>query len=281
MRSMLTLMSFNVNGIRARPHQLQALAGSYCPDILGLQETKVENLSAPDHLAAGLGYRADWFGQKSHYGVALWSRHPARSITTGFPWDAPDAQRRVITGVYEVGHDRPLTVINAYFPQGESRDHPVKFPAKARFYADMARYLADYFDPSQPLVLMGDMNVAPGDADVGIGEGNARRWLRSGKCSFLPEERAWLTVLFDWGLFDLFRILEPVASASSWFDYRSRGFEQDPRHGLRIDLLLGTHPLRQTLKAAGIALDIRAMEKPSDHCPVWAGFDRSFASHWP
>jgi len=274
-------MSFNVNGVRARPHQLQALAAAYHPDILGLQETKVEDASAPGHLAADLGYRADWFGQKSHYGVALWSRHPVRSITTGFPWDAPDAQRRVITGVYDIGQDQlPLTVINAYFPQGETRSHPVKFPAKARFYADMARYLVDHCDPSQPLLLMGDMNVAPGDADIGIGDDNARRWLRSGKCSFLPEEREWLARLSHWGLFDLFRLTEPKAPAASWFDYRSRGFEQDPRHGLRIDLLLGTQPLRHNLMASGIALDIRDMERPSDHCPVWAQFTPE-SGIWP
>jgi exodeoxyribonuclease-3 len=163
-----------------------------------------------------------------------------------------------------------LTVVNGYFPQGESRDHPVKFPGKRRFYADLTDYLRRGFSPREPLVVMGDMNVAPADADVGIGDDNARRWLRSGKCSFLPEEREWLAALMDWGLSDAYRVLHPDDDACfSWFDYRSRGFERDPKRGLRIDLILITAPLRERLRGAGIDYEIRALERPSDHCPVW------------
>ena len=150
----------------------------------------------------------------------------------------------------------------------------MKFPAKRKFYADLLHYLETSFDPAQPLLVIGDMNVAPLDRDVGIGEVNAKRWLKTGKCCFLPEEREWLRALQDWGLQDSFRVLEPEADDRySWFDYRSRGFEQDPKRGLRIDLLLATAPLIECCREVGIAYDIRAMEKPSDHCPVWAEFD--------
>ncbi|MEW8047404.1 MAG: exodeoxyribonuclease III, partial [Candidatus Thiodiazotropha sp.] len=129
-------------------------------------------------------------------------------------------------------------------------------------------------DPGEALLVIGDMNVAPLDSDIGIGEDNARRWLKTGKCSFLPEERDWLKALQSWGLQDSFRTLKPdVSDLFSWFDYRSRGFEREPKRGLRIDLVLATTPLIECCTDVGIAYDVRAMEKPSDHCPVWADFD--------
>ncbi|MET0094361.1 MAG: exodeoxyribonuclease III, partial [Sedimenticola sp.] len=167
-----------------------------------------------------------------------------------------------------------VTVINGYFPQGESRDHEVKFPAKRKFYADLMDYLNSNFSPSEKLVVIGDMNIAPLDSDIGIGPDNAKRWLKTGKCSFLPEEREWLDTLSGWGLSDTFRTLHPeVDDRFSWFDYRSRGFDREPKRGLRIDLIMATDALNSVCTDAGIAYDIRGMEKPSDHCPIWAEFD--------
>ncbi|RRQ21397.1 exodeoxyribonuclease III [Thiohalobacter thiocyanaticus] len=266
----LKLVSFNVNGIRARPHQLQALRDRHAPAIIGLQETKVQDPDFPREAVAELGYEVHYHGQKSHYGVALLSRLPVRAARCGYPFDGEDAQRRVVTGTYELPGGGEITVINAYFPQGENRDHAVKFPAKRRFYADMLKYLEQEYSPDRNLVLMGDMNVAPVDQDIGIGADNARRWLREGKTSFLPEEREWYRKLIDWGLVDSFRHCHPETDDRfSWFDYRSRGFERDPRRGLRIDLILATPALIERCVDAGIDYDIRALEKPSDHCPVW------------
>ncbi|WP_295390810.1 exodeoxyribonuclease III [uncultured Thiodictyon sp.] len=271
---MLTICSFNINGIRARPHQLAALRAGLDPDILGLQECKVVDEEFPLEAVQGIGYRAQFHGQKGHYGVALLSKAEPLAVEKGFPTDPPDAQRRVITARYALPGNHEITVINGYFPQGEGRDHPVKFPAKARFYRDLAAYLRERFSPDQNLVLMGDMNVAPQDLDIGIGADNAKRWLRTGKCSFLPEEREWLKVITDWGLDDAYRVLHPaVDDRFSWFDYRSKGFDQEPRRGLRIDLMLVSAPLKQRLRDAGIDYELRAMERPSDHCPVWARFD--------
>jgi exodeoxyribonuclease-3 len=160
--------------------------------------------------------------------------------------------------------------MNGYFPQGESRDHPTKFPAKQRFYADLQQLLVNQFQPEQPLVVMGDINISPEDCDIGIGEVNRKRWLKTGKCSFLPEEREWLATLKSWGLTDSFRQLYPtVDDRFSWFDYRSRGFEDDPKRGLRIDVILASHALQSRLKASGIDYELRGMEKPSDHAPIW------------
>jgi exodeoxyribonuclease-3 len=120
---------------------------------------------------------------------------------------------------------------------------------------------------------MGDMNVAPRDIDIGIGEDNRKRWLRTGKCCFLPEEREWYAALTGWGLEDTFRKRHgDREEIYSWFDYRSRGFEQEPPRGLRIDFILASKSLCERVVDGGIDLDIRAMERPSDHCPIWAEF---------
>jgi exodeoxyribonuclease-3 len=118
---------------------------------------------------------------------------------------------------------------------------------------------------------MGDMNISSTDLDIGIGEANRKRWLQTGKCSFLPEEREWLNELLAWGLVDTWRSQNPDSNEHfSWFDYRSRGF--DDNRGLRIDLLLATPVLQQRLQHTGIDYQIRNMEKPSDHAPIWAEF---------
>ena len=270
----MRIVSFNVNGVRARPHQLKALVEQYQPDIIGLQETKVQDSEFPREMIEELGYHVDFHGQKGHYGVALMSREPALEIIRGLPNDGEESQRRLITGIYRTPGGGKVTVMNGYFPQGESREHPVKFPAKRKFYADLTEWLNRDFRSDQPLAIIGDMNIAPTDKDIGIGPDNMKRWLRTGKCSFLPEEREWLQTLMSWGLHDSWREKYPdVDDRFSWFDYRSRGFDRDPKRGLRIDLLLATHPLFGKLEDAGIAYDIRAMEKPSDHCPVWLDAD--------
>jgi exodeoxyribonuclease-3 len=266
----MKIVSFNINGLRARPHQLEALIAKHQPDVIGLQETKVSDDQFPEAEIRQLGYHVHYHGQKGHYGVALLSRQEPLSLVKGFPGDGEDSQRRFIYGTFADAQGNPVTVMNGYFPQGESRDHPVKFPAKERFYADLQVLLESQFQPSQPLVVMGDINISPEDCDIGIGEVNRKRWLKTGKCSFLPEEREWLARLKSWGLVDSFRHLNPeVNDRFSWFDYRSRGFEDEPKRGLRIDVILATSPLQARIKDAGIDYDLRGMEKPSDHAPIW------------
>jgi len=266
----MKIVSFNVNGLRARLHQLQALVDRHQPDIIGLQETKVSDELFPLEDIQSLGYDALYHGQKGHYGVALLYRMPLRHSMCGFPQDGEDSQKRLVYGCFDY-HQQPLHIYNGYFPQGESRDHPTKFPAKRQFYADLQRQLTDHHHPDELVVVMGDMNVAPLDTDIGIGDNNRKRWLRTGKCCFLPEEREWLENLKQWGLVDSYNHFHPGNQPPyySWFDYRSRGFEQSQKRGLRIDLLLASQPIMDLATDSGIDYDIRAMEKPSDHCPAW------------
>jgi len=266
----MKIVSFNANSVRVRLHQLEAIARKYDPEIIGLQETKVTDEDFPRDDMQMLGYASESHGQKNHYGVALLCKARPLRVMRGLPMDGEDAQRRFIDSIYRLSSGEELRVISAYFPQGESRDHAVKFPAKEKFYADVLSYLQATATPDEHLVLMGDFNVAPVDNDIGIGEDNVKRWLRTGKTSFLPEERIWLQRLFDWGLVDTYRHLQPdVENCYSWFDYRSRGFEREPKRGLRIDHILVSRSLTGRVAEVGIDYDIRAMTKPSDHCPIW------------
>ncbi|AKA37151.1 exodeoxyribonuclease III [Yersinia ruckeri] len=266
----MKFVSFNINGLRARPHQLAAIIEQHQPDVIGLQETKVHDDMFPLEEVSQHGYHVFYHGQKGHYGVALLTKQKPLAVRRGFPTDEEDAQRRIIMADLATPQGT-LTVINGYFPQGESRDHPTKFPAKARFYQDLQNYLAQELTPEAQVLIMGDINISPTDRDIGIGEDNRKRWLRTGKCSFLPEEREWLERLQNWGLVDTFRAANPdCEDRYSWFDYRSRGFDEN--RGLRIDVLMASKPLAERCIATGIDYDIRSMEKPSDHAPVWSEF---------
>ncbi len=270
MATEMKFVSFNINGLRARPHQLEAIIEQHQPDVIGLQETKVHDDMFPLEEVSKLGYHVFYHGQKGHYGVALLTKEQPIMVRRGFPGDDEDAQRRLIMAELATPLGI-LTVINGYFPQGESRDHPTKFPAKDKFYRDLQDYLENHLQPENPVLVMGDVNISATDLDIGIGEENRKRWLRTGKCSFLPEEREWMNRLMDWGLVDTWRQQHPdTTDRFSWFDYRSKGF--DDNRGLRIDLVLASNPLAERCVATGIDYEIRSMEKPSDHAPIWAEF---------
>ncbi|OMH32604.1 exodeoxyribonuclease III [Motiliproteus sp. MSK22-1] len=270
----MKIVSFNTNGIRARLHQLQALIDTQSPDVIGIQETKVHDDEFPVDAIKAMGYEVDYHGQKGHYGVCLISKLPALRVQKGFLSDTEDSQKRLIMADYKTPTGSVLTVINGYFPQGENISHETKFPAKRKFYADLQEQLEQRQSPDELLLVMGDMNISSEDIDIGIGEDNRKRWLRTGKTSFQPEEREWLQRMKAWGLTDSFRSQHPDDHQwYSWFDYRSKGFDREPKRGLRIDLILTTSSLLEKCTATGIDYNIRAMEKPSDHCPIWADFD--------
>jgi len=265
----MKLISFNINGIRARPHQLAAIIETHQPEVIGLQETKVQDSEFPFESVSELGYHVHYFGQKGHYGVAMLTKEKPLEVIYGMEGDADDAQRRMIGVKLETPFGE-MTVYNGYFPQGENVSHPTKFPNKAHFYQQLSNTLAAHHTPDQAVAVMGDFNISPEDQDIGIGEDNRKRWLREGKTSFQPVEREWLQRIYDWGMHDSYRLCHPENSDwFSWFDYRSKGFNRDPKRGLRIDLILVSDALKQHVSASGIDYEARAMEKPSDHAPVW------------
>lgn len=269
----MRLVSFNVNGIRARPHQLKALIDAHQPDVIGLQETKVQDSEFPVESVEALGYRVFYHGQKGHYGVALMCRQTPEAVFYGFPDDDEDAQRRMIGVRLRTAGGEAVTVWNGYFPQGENITHPTKFPHKERFYAQLSSLLSEQHRPDDYVAVMGDFNVSPEDQDIGIGEANRKRWLREGKTSFQPVEREWLEGIKDWGLTDSYRLCHPTRDDHfSWFDYRSKAFDASPSAACASTIFWSPPPLAKLTVEADIDYALRAMERPSDHAPVWTQF---------
>jgi len=268
----MKIISFNINGIRARLHQLQALIDNHQPDVIGLQETKAHDDVFPVADVEAMGYKVHYHGGKAHYGVAMLSKLEPVKVQKGFPTDDDEAQRRMIMGTFTQENGRPLTILNGYFPQGDNISHETKYPAKRKFYKDLMVYLNEHHTPDEDIAIIGDINISPVDLDIGIGAPNAKRWLKTGKCSFQPEEREWLKTLMDWGLVDTFRELHPERTERySWFDYRSKGFVDN--RGLRIDVVLATKSLAERLVESDVDYELRGIEKPSDHAPIWSTFE--------
>ena len=265
----MKIVSFNINSIRARPHQIEHLRDTIDPDVIGLQETKVDDPEFPIEVINDLGYHAEFWGQKGHYGVAILSKEKPVNTVKGFINDSDEDQKRFIQSKFTYGKSE-IIVMNGYFPQGENINHETKFPKKIKFYNDLKDHIIDLKKTTSNLIVMGDFNVSPEDIDIGIGENNAKRWLREGKTSFQPQEREMWNSIKDLGFIDSWRELFPnESSIYSWFDYRSRMFDQNPKRGLRIDHILLSDNLKKSINNVGIDYDARSMEKPSDHCPVW------------
>lgn len=267
----MRFVSFNINGLRAHIHQLDAIIKQLDPDVLGLQETKVHDNEFPLKTILKYGYKVYYYGQKKYYGVALFLRYPPISIIKGFN-DIEDSssQKRIITANITTSTGN-LTIINIYSPQGENT-HSNKFILKRQFYQNLQKHIQNNYDQQSLLLIMGDMNISPTDLDIGISEKNKKRWITTGRCSFLPEERQWLKQLTNWGLIDIYRKMHPHNNKRySWFSYISNGFSKN--QGLRVDLILVTQNLANYYKYSDIGYNIRNMQRPSDHAPVWIDFD--------
>ncbi len=265
----MKIASFNVNSLRTRLDKVLLYLQENKPDILGLQEIKMENHIFPHEEFEKLGYYSYPNGQKQYHGVALLANREAINIQNDFPIETELTEKRIQFVDFTTQDKQTITIINGYFPQGENRSHEKKFPMKRAFYEALLTSLQTKYTKDQYIVVLGDFNIAFSDLDIGIGEANAKRWLATGKCSFLPEEREWIKALNQWGLQDSFRLLYPNESNRfSWFDYRSKGFDDTPQRGLRLDYLLLTPPLAKKLSSSTIDYTLRGMEKPSDHCII-------------
>jgi exodeoxyribonuclease-3 len=249
----LRIATWNVNSIRSRlPNLLQWFA-AHQPDVVGLQETKTEDPFFPREAFENLGYTLATFGQKTYNGVALLSRFPLMEVQKGFQNGYDPENARLISAEVQ-----GLRIINAYVPQGQTVESD-KFRYKLEFLEQFRKELEEFPD-HQPLLVMGDFNIAPETRDLAAPEAMA------GKVSFHPDEHAWLRQVQQLGFTDLFREYESGAGHYSWWDYRTRGFERD--EGMRIDYILANSTAQQTCKSCWIDMNPRAALKPSDHAPV-------------
>jgi exodeoxyribonuclease-3 len=252
------IATWNVNSIRSRVERVVAWTERERPDVLCLQEIKTTDDGFPLEPFAALGYRAEVFGQKTYNGVALLSLKPIAKVVRNLPDDEPEAPRRLIAGT--VGRVR---IVNVYVPNGQSPESD-KFVYKLDWLKRLRGFLEETADPGDPLVLLGDFNIAPEERDVRYPD------LWRGHIHFHPKEHAALAKITSWGLHDLLRKHHEEGGLYSWWDYRQLAFQKN--NGLRIDLVLGTAPMLKRCKDVAIHRDERKGESPSDHVPVVAEF---------
>ena len=144
--------------------QVEAIVKKHKPDAIGLQETKVHDDDFPYEIPESLGYKAHIHGQKGHYGVAILTKEEPLNINKGFETDNDESQKRFISVTLKKGRKK-IHILNGYFPQGEEREHPVKFPYKVKFYKDLITHLQKNYDSKDHLIVMGDLNISPQDID--------------------------------------------------------------------------------------------------------------------
>ena len=252
----MKIASWNVKSLRVRlPHVVQWLEHEQ-PDVLALQETKIEDERFPTDEISEAGYVAVYSGQKTYNGVAILSKEAAADVRTDLA-DPNDPQRRTLAAT--VGGVR---IVDLYVPNGAqvgTEKYAYKLDWMAKMTTWLRAQLADYPD----MVVLGDFNVAPDDRDVH----DPAAWHERILCS-TPERQALLAML-GLGLRDGFRLFDQEPGSYSWWDYRAGGFRRNI--GLRIDLIL----LSETLRARACTIDKapRRLERPSDHAPVIVELD--------
>ena len=257
----LRIASWNVNSLRVRlPHVLTWLAQNTV-DVLGLQETKVADETFPVAELRDAGYEALYSGQAAYNGVALLVREGlhARELVTSIP-EFEHGQRRVL--IATLGDVR---VANLYVPNGEAVGTD-KYRYKLDWMDALHGYLRSELARHPRLLVMGDFNVAPADEDVY----DPARW--RDRILFSEPERRALHALIGLGLVDDFRRFEQPRGSYSWWDYRAGSFRRNM--GLRIDLLLASPLLAEECFEARIDSGPRGWERPSDHAPAIAAFER-------
>lgn len=255
----MRIITWNVNSIRTRLDRVLALLERHEPDVLCLQEIKVVDADFPVEAFTERGWHVETHGQPTYNGVALISKAPAQAVARGLPGDDEDAQRRLIAATFD-----GVRVINVYVPNGQSPESE-KFTYKLEWLEQLLALLEAEHAADDPVVLLGDFNIAPDERDVHDPE------LWAGKVHFHPKEHAVLARFLQWGLRDVFRWHHREGGLFSWWDYRGGGFPRD--HGLRIDLILGTDVMAERSDDCFIDRDERKGEKPSDHAPVVADFE--------
>ena len=251
----MKLATWNVNSLRVRlPHVLDWLAAN-TPDVLCLQETKLEDAAFPFAEFAAVGYRSLHDGQKTYNGVAILARDEPADVVRGIP-EFDDPQKRIIAAT--VGGVR---VVCAYFPNGQSVDSD-KYHYKLRWLRALTAWLKDELQRHPELALLGDFNIAPEDCDVY----DPVAWQGQVLCS--ESEREAFRGLVALGLVDAFRLFPQTDKSYSWWDYRMMAFRRNL--GLRIDHILMSAPLAARCGACSIDRAPRKLERPSDHAPVMA-----------
>jgi len=254
------IATWNVNSLKARLPRVEEWLAYARPDVLCLQETKLADSAFPGLAFESLGYRSAHHGEGRWNGVAILSRVGLDDVVAGFDDSRePDVDARMLWATCG-----PVRVCSVYVPNGREVGHD-HYRYKLDWLARLRQHLEAAHDPARPLVIGGDFNIAPADADV---------WdiaAFEGSTHVTEPEREALRALEEWGLEDAFRRLHPEPGLYSYWDYRAGMFHK--RQGMRIDLLLATAPVVETVTFALVDRQARKGKLPSDHAPVLIDVD--------
>ena len=253
----MKLAAWNVNSLKVRLPQLLGWLGEARPDVVCLQELKLEDAKFPRAEIEAAGYQAAFSGQKTYNGVAILARGALSDVSAGLPGFADDHKRVIAASVGGV------RIVSVYCPNGQAVGSD-KYAYKLRWFAALRDYLAAELPRHSELAVAGDFNVAPEDRDVH----DPKAW--EGQVLVSEAERAALREILGLGLRDAFRLFEQPEKSFSWWDYRMMAFRRNA--GLRIDHILVTPALAARCKASSIDKAPRKLERPSDHAPVVAEF---------
>lgn len=252
----MKIATFNVNGIIRRLPNLLAWLKTAKPDVVCLQELKGDDEKLPREALAKAGYRGVWRGQKTWNGVAILMRGGEPVLTRdALPGDREDKQARYIEAACN-----GIVVGCIYLPNGNPQPGP-KFDYKLAWFERLIRHGRSLRKTGAPVVLAGDYNVVPTDADIYP----SRSW--DDDALLQPESRKAFARLLKQGWTDSLRTLHPDEPMYTFWDYMRHRWERDA--GLRIDHLLLSEDLAKRLQKAGVDRAVRGRESASDHAPAW------------
>ncbi|MEW6449715.1 MAG: exodeoxyribonuclease III [Pseudomonadota bacterium] len=255
----MRVATWNVNSIRQRIEHLTAWLKERAPDVVCLQEIKCVDEAFPREPFEALGYNVAVHGQKTFNGVAILSKHKLEEVTPGLPGDDTDDHARFLEATISTANG-VLRVASIYLPNGNPPDTE-KYPYKLRWIDRLRAYAKDRLALEEPLVLAGDYNVIPTEADVH----NPAAWIKD--ALFLPTTREKFRTLTNLGLTDALRAVTDESALYTFWDYQAGAWQKN--WGIRIDHLLLSPQAADRLVTAGIDKHVRSWEKPSDHVPVY------------
>ncbi|MRX31828.1 exodeoxyribonuclease III [Aminobacter sp. MDW-2] len=254
----MKIVTWNINGVRARIENLVHWLKESDPDIVCLQEIKTVDEGFPRFEIEALGYNVETHGQKGFNGVAILSKLRFDEVNRGLPGDDADEQARFIEGVFSTDKG-VLRVVSLYLPNG----NPVgteKFPYKLAWMARLERWATERLALEEALVLAGDYNVIPEAIDAR----NIELWL--GDALYQPETRQAFRRLVNLGFTEAVRAVTDQPDVYTFWDYQAGAWQKN--NGIRIDHLLLSPEAANRFASASIERHVRAWEKPSDHVPV-------------
>lgn len=256
----MKIVSWNINGVKARIENLVHWLRESQPDIVCLQEIKSVDEGFPRLEIEALGYHVETHGQKGFNGVAILSKLRFDEVNRGLPGDDEDEQARFIEGVFSTDKGA-LRVVSLYLPNGNPITEDRKFGYKLRWMDRLERWASERLTLEEPLVLAGDYNVIPQEIDAKQPE----LWVND--ALFQPESRGFLRRLEFLGFTDAIRSVTDEQVFTFW-DYQAGAWQKN--NGIRIDHLMLSPEAANHLSSATIEKHVRAWEKPSDHVPVAA-----------